>query len=544
MKPLDLPNFETQARTLRYQALGTACRDHGCDYLMVGHHKDDHAETVMMRLASGHSSRGILGIRPHTDLPECWGIHGVHRSGLCEAKSSRLKMIKRELEQTHDPRFTRLKMIKRELEQTHDPRFKSRLLDDTAPKDFIFERGGIKLLRPLMTFSKKRLMATCGANAMKWDEDSTNREPWRTPRNAIRELFQSSKLPVALRKDSMLELSNRTRKCIGSQMSIAESELNQCDVSVFDLRSGRLVVRFPNRALPEDGACSHTFKPELRVSTAFLLRELAYAVSPLEDITFGSMKPAVMSIYPELFDSDIGENPIHHPTSFTTGGVHFQRLLWPLSQQRVEPRPSDFRKPNPGTERLNPDFVWQLTRQPLSTELPSFTIPPSRMNSSLLSDSDSIPPNTYPISSTSLWSPWRLWDGRYWIRVLNRSNQHLVVRPLQQSDLRVIDAMIGRDRHKALRKLLAAAAPDKIRWTLPAIAQVDDSQPNLSRVLALPTLGSCGHLALEDEQGHKSVEWQIRYKKPYRGLRYDRGSDILRPLKLGRNLVYMPSWND
>ena len=544
MKPLDLPNFETQARTLRYQVLGTACRDHGCDYLMVGHHKDDHAETVMMRLASGHSSRGILGIRPHTDLPECWGIHGVHRSGLCEAKSSRLKIIKRELEQTHDPRFTRLRMIKRELEQTHDPRFKSRLLDDIAPKDFIFERGGIQLLRPLLTFSKKRLMATCGANAMKWDEDSTNREPWRTPRNAIRELFQSSKLPVALRKDSMLELSNRTRKYIGSQMSIAESELNQCDVSVFDLRSGRLVVRFPNRALPEDGARSHTFKPELRVSTAFLLIELAYAVSPLEDITFGSMKPAVMSISPELFDSDIGENPIHHPTSFTTGGVHFQRLLWPLSQQRVGSRPSDFRKPNPETERLNPDFVWQLTRQPLSNERPSLTIPPSRMNSSLLSDSDSIPPNTYPISSTSLWSPWRLWDGRYWIRVLNRSNQHLVVRPLQQSDLRVIDAMIGRDRYKALRKLLAAAAPDKIRWTLPAIAQVDDSQPNLSRVLALPTLGSLGHLTVEDEKGHKSVEWQIRYKKPYRGLRYDRGSDILRPLKLGRNLVYMPSWND
>lgn len=526
MKPLDLPNFETQARTLRYRVLGTACRDHGCDYLMLGHHKDDHAETVMMRLASGHSSRGILGIQLHTDIPECWGIHGIHRSGLYEANSSRLKRIKQRQEQTHDTRL------------------KSRALVDIVPKDFTFERGGVQLLRPLINFNKERLMDTCRANAVEWEEDSTNREPWRTPRNAVREFFQRSKLPVALRKDSMLALSERNRNYIGSQMSVAKNKLNQCDVSVFDIRSGRLVVRLPNRALPEDGAHSHTDRTKLRVSTAFLLRELAYAVSPQDDIAFGSMEPAVMSIYPELFDSDVSENPMHRPTSFTTGGVHFQRLSWPLSQHRIGPRPSDFRKPPPEMERLNPDCVWQLTRQPFSNELPSFTIPPSIMNPSLLPDNDSIPPNTYPMSSVSPWSPWHLWDGRYWIRILNRSTQHLVVRPLERSDLRVIETTIGRDRYKALRELLAAAAPEKTRWTLPAIAQVDDSQPSLSRVLALPTLGPGGHLAVEDEERHKRVEWQIRYKRPYRGLRTDRGRGTLRPLKLGSNPTYMLTWND
>ena len=526
MKPLDLPNFETQARRLRYQALGTACRDHGCDYLMVGHHKDDHAETVMMRLASGHTSRGIYGIRPHTDLPECWGIHGVHRSGWFEANSARL-------------------WIKHLQRLPDDQRFKSRVLTDIAPKDVIFERGGIQLLRPLITFNKERLLQTCKAKAVKWEEDSTNAEPWRTPRNAVRKFFQSSKLPVALRKDSLLALSNRNRKHIGIQISVAENELNQCDVSVFDLRSGRLVVRLPNHTSPEDGAHSHTNKTELCVSTAFLLRELAYAVSPLEDIAFGSMEPAVMSIYPELFDSDVGRNLMHQPTSFTTGGVHFQRLPWPLSQHRIEPRPSDSRKPVPEMERLNPDFVWQLTRQPLSKELPSFTIPPTRVNPSLLSDSDSTyPPDMYPMSSDSPWSPWHLWDGRYWIRVLNRLTQHLVVRPLQRSDLRVIEATIGGDRYKVLQKLLGAAAPDKIRWTLPAIAQVDVSQPSLSRVLALPTLGSGGHLAVVNEMGHKRLEWQVRYKKPYPGFRIDPRSNTSRPLRLRSDPAYMPTWND
>ena len=523
MKPLDLPNFETQARTLRYQALGTACRDHGCDYLLLGHHKDDHAETVMMRLASGHSSRGILGVRRHTDIPECWGIHGVHRSGLCEA---------------------RLKKIKHWQEQTHDARLTSRALADIVPRNSTLERGGIQLLRPLIEFSKKRLMDTCRVNAVEWEEDSTNGEPWRTPRNAVREFFQRSKLPVALRKESMLALSERNRNYIGSQMSIAKNRLNQCDVLVFDIRSGRLVVRLPNRALPEDGTNSHTYKTKLRVSTAFLLRELAYPVSPQEDIAFRSMEPAVMSIYPELFDSDVNENRMHQPTGFTTGGVHFQRLPWPLSQHGTEPHPSGFKKLIPKMEGLNPDFVWQLTRQPFSDELPSFTIPPSRRTPSLLSDRDSIPPDTYPMSSVSPWSPWHLWDGRYWIRILNRLTQHLVVRPLQRSDLRVIEATVGRDRYKALRELLKAAAPDRTRWTLPVIGQVDDSQPSLSRVLALPTLGPGGHLAVEDENGYKRVEWQIRYKKPYQGFKPDRGSNTSRPLRLRSNHAYMSTWND
>ena len=518
---------------------------------MVGHHMDDHAETVMMRLASGHTSRGMLGIPPHTDLPECWGIHGVHRSGLCEANSSRLRIKHLQEAKSSKLRIKHLQEAKssrpriRHLQgQRQDSRLKSRVLADIAPEDFVFERGGIQLLRPLIIFSKKRLMETCRANAVKWEEDSTNGEPWRTPRNAVRKLFQSSTLPVALRKDSMLALSIRNRNYIGSQMSIADNELNQCDVSVFDLRSGRLVVRLPNRALLEDSARSHTYKNELRVSTAFLLRELAYAVSPLEDIPFGSMEPAVMSIYPELFDSGVGQNLLHQPTSFTTGGVHFQRLPWPLSQHRIDRRPSDSRKPVPEKERLNPDFVWQLTRQPLSKEPPSFSIPASTMKPSLLSDSDSVPPNTYPMSSVSPWSPWHLWDGRYWIRVLNHLIQRLVVRPLQRSDLRVIEATIGGDSYKALRKLLAAAAPDKIRWTLPAIVQVDDSQPSLSRVLALPTLGPGGHLAVEDDKGLKRLEWQVRYKKPYRGFRIDRKSNTSRPLKLKSDPAHMPTWND
>ena len=458
---------------------------------MLGHHEDDHAETVMMRLASGHSSRGILGVRLYTDIPECWGIHGVHRSGSLGAS---------------------FKRIKHQQERSQEPRLKLQALGNSVPERLVFERGGVLVLRPLINFSKKRLVDTCRANAVEWEEDTTNKEPWRTPRNAVRKLFQGSMLPVALRKDSMLALSERNRENMDSQRAIANNMLNQCHVSVFDTRSGKLVVRLPDLALAEDAAHLHACKTSLRASTAFLLRQLAYRVSPQEHIAFGSMEPAVMSTYPELFDSDLSENPMYQPTGFTIGGVHFERLPWPSSQHQTKSRPRDFKKPIPEMEGLNPNFAWRLSRQPLSGQLPYFPIPPPRRNPSLLSESDSKPPSTYPMSLSSPWSPWHLWDGRYWIRVLNRSTEHLVVRPLQRSDLRLIEATIGGDRYKALRELLAVAAPNKIRWTLPAIAQVDDSQPGLSQVLAMPTLGPNGHLSVENEKGHKRVEWQIRYK--------------------------------
>lgn len=458
---------------------------------MLGHHEDDHAETVMMRLASGHSSRGMLGVQLCADIPECWGIHGVHRSGLLGAN---------------------FKRIKHRQERPQDPRLKWQAVGDSIPERLVSERGGILVLRPLINFSKKRLVDTCRAYAVDWEEDTTNKEPWRTPRNAVRKLFQSSKLPVALRKDSMLALSERNRYSMDNQRAIANTMLNQCHISDLDTQSGKLVVRLPNLALLEDAAHSHTCKTSLFISTAFLLRQLAYRVSPQQYITFGSMEPAVMAIYPELFDNDVSENPMYQPTAFTIGGVHFERLRSRLSKYQTELPPKHFDKLFPNTEGLDPNFAWRLSRQPFSDQLPLIPIPPPERNPSLLSKHERRRLDTYPMPDSSPWSPWHLWDGRYWIRVLNRSTQHFVVRPLQRSDLLLVEDTIGGAWYKALRELLAVAAPDKIRWTLPAIAQLDDSQPSLGRVLAMPTLGPVGDFNVGDKKGHKRLEWQIRYK--------------------------------
>lgn len=60
--PLNLnKKTETTARHARYHALATAMREDGV--LLVAHHADDQAETVLMRLISGAGVQGLSGMR-------------------------------------------------------------------------------------------------------------------------------------------------------------------------------------------------------------------------------------------------------------------------------------------------------------------------------------------------------------------------------------------------------------------------------------------------------------------------------------------------
>jgi len=79
--PAHLPNFESLARRYRFRLLGKACSDLGINSLLLAHHEDDQAETIMMRLTYGHGLKGLLGIRNPAGMPECYGLHGVHESG-------------------------------------------------------------------------------------------------------------------------------------------------------------------------------------------------------------------------------------------------------------------------------------------------------------------------------------------------------------------------------------------------------------------------------------------------------------------------------
>jgi tRNA(Ile)-lysidine synthase len=56
--------IEAAARAARYRLLLAACRDEGAGHLLLAHHRDDQAETLLLRLARGSGIFGLAGMRP------------------------------------------------------------------------------------------------------------------------------------------------------------------------------------------------------------------------------------------------------------------------------------------------------------------------------------------------------------------------------------------------------------------------------------------------------------------------------------------------
>lgn len=71
--------FETRARTARFRALAKACVTSEVDKILLAHHGDDQAETVMMRLISGSRMDGLGGMKHLSRIPECWSIHDANK---------------------------------------------------------------------------------------------------------------------------------------------------------------------------------------------------------------------------------------------------------------------------------------------------------------------------------------------------------------------------------------------------------------------------------------------------------------------------------
>ena len=66
-------SLQERARRLRHRLLSEACFSHDISHLLLAHHREDQAETVLMRMVRGSGLRGLAGIAPAALAPGSTG---------------------------------------------------------------------------------------------------------------------------------------------------------------------------------------------------------------------------------------------------------------------------------------------------------------------------------------------------------------------------------------------------------------------------------------------------------------------------------------
>ena len=475
-----------------------------------------------MRLASGQRGIGLRGMQSSSKVPECQGMHGVWESGYYE----------RAIAMRNKESAIRFKGTLDWLDQM------SSRITSSPP---VFEYGGVKIMRPLLKYDKRSLIDTCKAHGIPWMEDETNQHTWRTPRNTIRSLLKDRQLPVALNRSSLIRFSVKMAAREMAHTICALELLRQCKIILLDVRSGSVVVRLP-RQISERAISAGRFEGysvSRALIASLLLRILAQPISPCEEIALHTLQYAARFFFAELNGGGTKLTRQHNPKRFTAAGVQFERINVPLDKVALGPDSDPKLKPQQSQppHGLDEDHIWALTRQPFpgksaATKPKHYSGPPSYMITI-----EHTHPDVNDITGSPRWSPWYLWDGRYWIRVMNRSETSLIVRPFREADLQSLRVNLSRSQIRLLEDVLAAAAPGKVRWTLPVIARVEQtSDRGPGKVIGLPSLGKAGIIDLKDENDHRIVDWEIRYKRVVLGKPGQDGMEI------HRNII--TSWED
>ena len=447
--PLHLSNFETRARKLRFQALGRACFADNIETLLFGHHADDQAESFLLQIFQGRLSRALTSMQPNTPIPECEGMYGVGKSGAPVGVPRSDYM-----DENGNPLW-----IPRKEADLNRQRI-------AGSNHIGIESGGMQICRPLLGFTKEQLKATCVSTNTQWIEDETNTNVSLTPRNAVRSLLQSNRLPFALHTTSIhhtLQLAKARADWVKDQ---ANDFLESCSIRRLDLRTGTLYLSTPTSGwirmlgYRHRGDYFQFFESKLTA-----LRDMIQLVAPRKALTVSRL---------ETFQSVLVQNPapLSPVRPFTSCGLLFEEMY----EQEAPPDPA----PVDRYQR-----VWKISRAPpfASEQTVDLTWQPSHVDA-----------NDAGYEADG----WKFWDNRYWIWIRNKTSTEVSVRFFQEEDMQPLLAMLSSKDYKRAQTLLKKLAPGKIRWTLPVICS--------DRVLALPTLD----IAVQGAE--QEVKWSTRYK--------------------------------
>ncbi|KAL8656258.1 MAG: hypothetical protein Q9226_002724 [Calogaya cf. arnoldii] len=494
--PSELPNFETEARRLRYRALGKACHEANIPSLLLGHHEADKKETLILRLIEGYRGEGLRRMPAESYIPECQGIYGAYQSGGRGYISTQNESAKN--------LFSKRKGALEMLPPVKEYRKQG------------FEFGGVRIYRPLLSFSKRNLQEDLIEANVPWVEDPTNQDPTISVRNAIRILIRDRSLPMALsgRSTDKAYTLNTAAENIHQKYQWrnerADELFQALDIITFDSRVGSLKVRIPPMVF------NTTFLSPIKRSEqehigARVVRRLLQIVSPQDHISLQTLETATKSMLLDMGTDFPGHDKENSPLpAFTAGGVYCERDS--LSNDDLGSKSGQSNK------SVLMDHTWRLSRQPYHRNLPEAEccVPPAQP-SSYNPQAKKQQRIMYPEP------PWQLWDGRYWIQVTNTTSKPLKICPLTEDRLlrlrtRISAEACGDTKNSAtLRNSLRRAAPGSLRFTLPAIVDDEDN------VLVLPSL--------RFEIEGLAIEWRIRYRRVTFPDKIERESIIALPEK-------------
>lgn len=101
-------NLQARAREARWRALRSAASKVGADRIATGHHADDRAETILMRMLRGTSARG-LGVLPPLDGDRIRPLYRARRVDV-DAHIARHHLPCAVDPSNRDPRFLRVRV--------------------------------------------------------------------------------------------------------------------------------------------------------------------------------------------------------------------------------------------------------------------------------------------------------------------------------------------------------------------------------------------------------------------------------------------------
>jgi tRNA(Ile)-lysidine synthase len=458
--PAQLTNFETLARTLRYRRFASMCLEQDLKALFLGHHLSDQVETIIIRLLRGHrvASTGLRGMKAVNDIPCCEHIFGASDGPEASPVSDLLGDAPTALSTSQHSET--LSVASPVVER------------DPLPGHILVSHGGIKIYRPLLSFPKARLLATCEANQVPYITDPSNFDFKTTKRNAVRWLLSNDKMPMALRQDSILRVGAASARVDEIRNKKLIELLNATQLVRFDIRSGQLAV-----IVPQDVVSVYNVSER---EIAYYVDRLLSLVAPNRDdkISFLYRIDMARWMFPELRNGAPSE------------------LDWPLNLVSCTARDVLI------TRSTNHHF-WNLCRRPFRAHEEK--------------DAFFVPAPSYSKGTDRDWSKWSSWDGRYWIRIRTRHPEnvrHFVVRRFLISDWEEVSAgqsNLSSQMQRDLKNALQDAAGGNLRYTIPVLVKGVEVRAFPTLDVRLPSKSTLQGTGASEELTDE-LQWEVRYK--------------------------------